>query len=166
MPSTTARVRGGRGRAGRPKMQRSSQKTRPLDSRPTGLFTHRSGRRVSPQSLGLRSGEFLSPLRTYTAAFAPGVSQRPGGLPILTSQSALRPSSTISCRVSSCQHSRKICSSSGSSEASGALSALLTLLAQSLSEDLGWGRRLDRTKDTYAFSKTRSSHPPLSHSTA
>jgi hypothetical protein len=71
------------------------------------------GRRFSPRSGSNRSGELPSSLRTeVTAPVAP---HRPAGLPVLTSQSALRLSITISRCVSSSQRSRNSCSSSGSS---------------------------------------------------
>jgi hypothetical protein len=79
----------------------------------------------------------------------------PYGLPLLTSESALRQSITTSLWVSSSQRSRKICSTSGLSEALGALSPLLTLFAQYLGVKTSYrGRRLHRTKGPPARSKS------------
>jgi hypothetical protein len=64
-----------------------------------------------PKFRFLRSGQFPPSLRTEITA--PVASQSPGGLPVLTSHSALRQSITTSRWVSSSQRSLKVCSASG-----------------------------------------------------
>jgi hypothetical protein len=112
-----------------------------LESRPflffMPLFTEVSGRKVSEVQVYALDKILLTPAQTHTSA--QGISQSPGGLFVLTSQSALRQSTTISRWVSSSQRSRKRSSSSGSSDALRALSALITLFAHGLNVEISIG---------------------------